>query len=84
MLPKSIEERLRGSAETGLFLSFYDSGLMFPLEDNDTDVTAVVAASFAGRQLHDLKDNVIIKIKLGSRAYSNLTCVSWSFEANGR
>lgn len=71
---------------------------MFPVEqeasedgeDTDDEVigqlqaSAVVAASFAGQQLQNLRDDVIITIDLGVQNYSNISCVSWDFTANGK
>ncbi len=88
-LPKSISERLIGSGalEAGLFLSYYDTGAMFPVAYNATSVdyavTSVVAATFAGQELHNLEDDVIITFKLDLEVQSNVTCVSWDFTANG-
>lgn len=93
-LPKSITEQLTDSSnslEAGLFLSYYDTGILFPLEPevNETEkehivTTSVVAASFAGQQINNLTDDIIIKLKLGLDIYYNVTCVSWDFEANGK
>lgn len=98
MLPKSLSDRLLGSgrSDAGLFLSFYDSGAMFPLKYNSTtlgldlaptaslDVSSVVAATFAGHELQNLQDDVIVTFKLGFMVTPNLTCASWDFGANGK
>lgn len=89
MLPRSIAGELEETSTVGLFVSYYDSNAMFPLDYNDTEagvgmtVSAVMAASFAGKHLYDLPDDVIITINLGADNYTNVTCVSWDFEANG-
>ena len=85
-LPKSIVQHISGSVEAGLLLNFYDSGIMFPRSSNNTEqvyVSSVVAASFVGQHISNLKDNVLITIKLGVETFSNVSCVSWDFEANG-
>lgn len=89
-LPKSLSEYLTGS-EVGVFLSYYDSGNLFPLEANsssfDADhymrVSPVVAASFPNHELSGLRDSVIITLKLEVSDFSNVTCVSWDFQGNG-
>lgn len=96
-LPKSISDRLtgRGRLEAGLFLSYYDTAAMFPLSHNTTqlpegnlashlELSSVVAATFAGEELHSLEDDVIITFKLEFETVSNLTCVSWDFAADGK
>lgn len=97
-LPKSLSDRLSGSGrlDAGLFLSFYDSGAMFPLKYNSStltlnlnpsssvDVSSVVAATFAGHELQNLQDDVIITFKFDFAVTPNLTCVSWDFDANGK
>ncbi len=85
--PRSLVEQLSGSPETGLALSYYTNAVMFPYTalnktEDLPDVTPVVSASFVGHQLKDLKDNVIITLKL-ENTYDKVSCVSWSFEANG-
>lgn len=90
LLPHSIIGRIEEASVARLFFSYYDSGVMFPLEKNRSDVgvgvkvSAVVAASFSGEKLYDLPDDVIITINLGTDNYTNVTCVSWDFDANGR
>ncbi len=82
-----MAEILTGPAKVGLFLAYYDSGVMFPLDYNETEhtnTTSVVAASFAGLDLSNLRDDVIITFKLNDVDSSNVTCVSWDFEENGK
>lgn len=98
-LPKSISDRLtgRGRLEAGLFLSYYDTAAMFPLGHNTTqlpegnlvsgshlELSSVVAATFAGEELQNLEDDVIITFRLEFETASNLTCVSWDFAADGK
>ena len=52
-------------------------------QENGVNVSAVVAASFVGEQLRNLTDDVLITINLGTSNYSNVTCVSWDFNALG-
>lgn len=47
------------------------------------EVTSVVAATFAGQELQNLEDDVIITFKLDFETTPNFTCVSWDFNANG-
>lgn len=85
--PKSLSEQLT-SDEAGLVLSYYDSGNLFPLEGNSTDlytyITPVVAASFTNQDIDNLKDDVIITLKLDITSRANVSCVSWDFQANGK
>lgn len=105
VFPKSLSARLtgRGREEAGLFLSYYDTAALFPLKYNSSkdpatilDASSVVAATFAGEELQNLNDDVIITFKLGIQERTstagtgefeptaNLTCVSWDFSANGK
>ena len=91
--PKSLAEQLSGLSleEVGLVLSYYSYPVMFPYTANDTDeqpevtseVTPVVSATFVGQQIKDLKDDIVITLKLDDESYEDVRCVSWSFEANG-
>ena len=91
--PTSLADHLAGNglSEVGLFLSFYKTGALFPLKHNITQndgdsllrVSSVVAATFAGQELQNLQDDVIITFKLDYETEPNVTCVSWDFNANG-
>ena len=59
--------------------------------DNQTDealvyITSVVAASFAGEDIKDLKEDVVVTVRLADDITStaNITCVSWDFDENGK
>lgn len=92
--PSSLSERLSGSEQSGLVLSYFSNPTMFPYGGNSYDgvnntefemeVTPVVSASFLGHEIKDLEDNIIITLALGSGNIEEVTCVSWSFEANGK
>ena len=84
--PRSLSAHLTMD-ETGLLLAYYESGNLFPLVGNDTAytrVTSVVAASFAGQDIEDLKEDVLVSMRLEASGTANITCVSWDFEANGK
>lgn len=96
-LPSSILEHFTGGQDIGLVLTYYDSAILFPFELNATQkemeemesvdiahsITPVVAATFTGQDLRNLKDNVIITFTLELDSQPNVTCVSWDFGANG-
>ena len=95
--PSSIVEHFTGGLDTGIVLTYYNSAVLFPFELNATQkemekmenviiqrsVSPVVAATFTGQDIHDLKDNVIVTFTLELDNQPNVTCVSWDFGANG-
>ena len=82
-LPVSIAEQLRlGEGDVGLFFSFFETSVMFPLV-NSTDlsvsnashiVSPVVAATVSQTQIQELKDLVNYTISIDSKLVSISTC----------
>lgn len=90
-LPSSVQKSLQGFDEARLFLSYYSTGAMFPLDEDKmqtkgerVEVSSVVAASLDGEKIRNLTDDVLITFQLGMSNYSNVTCVSWDFSASGK
>ncbi len=89
-LPSSIQKTLQGDGDARLFLSYYSTGAMFPLEQDRIqkdgqrlEVSSVVAASLEGATVRNLTEDVFITFQLGHSNYSNVTCVSWDFSSSG-
>ena len=89
VLPKSIVSELNETSNIKLFVSYYDTGTMFPLEsveteaENKKNISSVIATSIVAENVHNLPDDIIININLRMFNYTNATCVSWNFTANG-